>query len=152
MTAATWASMLYLGEEGYLREARAIKDVADAMIEGVKGIPDLSLIGDPTFVISFGSDEVDIYHINDFMKTRGWRFNCLQLPPGMHFCVTMPQTFVPGVAEKLTNDLREGVAYAKTKVGTPAETAAIYGLAGSLEGNQAVTEMVYGVFDHLYSV
>ncbi len=152
LTAATWASMLYLGEEGYLREAKAIKDVADAMIAGVKGISELSLIGDPTFVISFSSEEVDIYHVNDFMKTRGWRFNCLQLPPGMHFCVTMPQTFVPGVAQRLTDDLREGVAYAKSKAGTPAETAAIYGIAGSLEGNQAVTEMVYGVFDHLYSV
>ncbi|MBW2678347.1 MAG: aspartate aminotransferase family protein [Deltaproteobacteria bacterium] len=152
LTAATWASMLYLGEEGYLREAKAIKDVADAMIAGVKGISELSLIGDPTFVISFGSDKVDIYHVNDFMKTRGWRFNPLQLPPGMHFCVTMPQTFVPGVAERFTDDLREGVAYAKSKAGTPAETAAIYGIAGSLEGNQAVTEMVYGVFDHLYSV
>jgi len=48
--------------------------------------------------------------------------------------------------------LKEGVAYAKTKAGTPAETAAIYGIAGSLEGNQAVTEMVYGVFDHLYAL
>jgi len=152
LTAATWASMLYLGEEGYLREAKAIKDVADAMIAGVKGISELSLIGDPTFVISFGSDKVDIYHVNDFMKTRGWRFNPLQLPPGMHFCVTMPQTFVPGVAERFTDDLREGVAYAKSKAGTSAETAAIYGIAGSLEGNQTVREMVYGVFDHLYSV
>ena len=152
LTAATWASLLYMGEEGYLREAKAIKDVADAMIEGVKGIPELSLIGDPTFVISFGSDDVDIFHVNDFMITKGWRFNALQLPPGMHFCVTMPQTFVPGVAEKFTNDLREGVAYAKTKAGTTADTAAIYGVAGNLEGNQAVTDMVYGIFDHLYSV
>ena len=152
LTAATWASMLYMGEEGYLKEARAIKDVADAMIKGVKGIPELSLIGDPTFVISFGSDDVDIFHVNDFMITKGWRFNALQLPPGMHFCVTMPQTFVPGVAEKFTNDLREAVAYAKTKAGTPADTAAIYGIAGNLEGNQAVTDMVYGIFDHLYSV
>ena len=76
----------------------------------------------------------------------------LQLPPAMHFCVTMPQTFVPGVADMFTSDLKEGVAYAKKKAGTPAETAAIYGMAGSLEGNQAVTEMVYGVFDYLYAV
>jgi sphinganine-1-phosphate aldolase len=122
------------------------------MIEGVKGIPELGLIGDPTFVISFGSDDVDIFHVNDFMITKGWRFNALQLPPGMHFCVTMPQTFVPGVAEKFTKDLKEGVAYAKTKAGTTADTAAIYGVAGNLEGNQAVTDMVYGIFDHLYSV
>ncbi len=152
LTAATWASMLYLGKEGYLETARALMGVADAMIKGVESIPELLLIGDPTFVVTFRSEEVDVFHVNDFMKTRGWRFNCLQLPPAMHFCVTMPQTFVPGIADEWTKDLREGVAYARTKAGTVADTTAIYGVAGSLEGNQAVTEMVYGVFDHLFSV
>ena len=152
LTAATWASMVYLGEEGYLQAAKAIMDVADAIKKGVKQIPELTLIGDPTFVISFRSDEVDVFHVNDFMKTRGWRFNCLQLPPGLHFCVTMPQTFVPDIAERLTADLREGVKYAKTKAGTVAETTALYGLAGTVEGNRQVNDLIFGVFDYLYSV
>jgi glutamate/tyrosine decarboxylase-like PLP-dependent enzyme len=152
LTAATWASMMYLGEEGYLAAARDIMAVADKIKEGVLGIPELILIGDPTFVITFRSEEVDVFHVNDFMKTKGWRFNCLQLPPGMHFCVTMPQTFVEGVAERFTADLKEGIEYAKSKEGTMAETTALYGLAGTVEGNQTVTELVYGVFDHLYSV
>ena len=152
LTAATWASMVYLGEAGYLEAARAIMDVADEMKAGVQKIPELSLIGDPTFVISFSSESVDVYHVNDFMKTRGWRFNCLQLPPALHFCITMPQTSLPGVAEKWVQDLQEGVVYAKEKSGTQAETTAIYGLAGTPEGNQQVTEMVLGVFDYLYSI
>jgi len=152
LTAATWASMNYLGQEGYLAAARAIMDVADSIRKGVDNIPELTVIGEPTFVISMESDEVDIYHVNDFMKTRGWRFNCLQLPPGMHFCVTMPNTAVPGIGERMAADLKEAVVYAKEKEGTPAETAAIYGLAGSPEGNQAVAEMVYGLLDYLYSV
>ncbi|MBW2513709.1 MAG: aspartate aminotransferase family protein [Deltaproteobacteria bacterium] len=152
LTAATWASMVYLGEAGYLEAAGAIMDVADEMKAGIEKIPELSLIGDPTFVISFRSDVADVYHVNDFMKTRGWRFNCLQLPPALHFCITMPQASVPNVARKWVEDLQEGVAYAKEKQGTPAETSAIYGLAGTKEGNQQVTEMVMGVFDHLYSI
>ncbi len=152
LTAATWASMLYLGEAGYLKAVKAIMDVADDLKATVEAIPELQLIGEPTFLISLQSDSVDVFHINDFMKTRGWRFNVLQLPPALHFCVTMPQTFVPDVAKKWDADLREGVAYAKEKEGTPAETAAIYGLAGTSEGNQAVTEMVLGVFDYLYSI
>jgi hypothetical protein len=64
----------------------------------------------------------------------------------------MPQTSLPGVAEKWVQDLQKGVAYAKEKAGTQAETTAIYGLAGTPEGNQQVTEMVLGVFDYLYSV
>ena len=115
--------------------------------------PDLSgLIGDPTFVISFHSDKVDVYHLNDFMKTKGWRFNVLQLPPALHFCITMPQTFAENVAERFLDDLNSGLDYAKSKTGTVAETTALYGLAGTLEGNQQVTEMVFGLFDYLYSL
>ncbi len=152
LTAATWAAMLYLGEEGYLKSTRAIMSVADKIKDGIREMPELSLIGEPTFVISFRSDEVDVFHVNDFMKTKGWRFNVLQLPPALHFCVTMPQTFVPDVAERFLADLHAGVEYARSKAGTVAETTALYGLAGTVEGNQQVAELIYGVFDYLYSV
>ena len=152
LTAATWASMMYLGEEGYLNIAKSILDVADEMVAGVKKIPELTIIGKPTFVISFRSTEVDIFHVNDYMKTGGWRFNCLQLPPAMHFCVTFPQTLVDGIAERFSNDLREAVAYARSKAGTVAESTALYGSTGSVEGNKMATDIMYGVFDHLYAV
>ena len=152
LTAATWAAMMYLGEEGYTRAAAAIMKVADRIKKGVEETPELTLIGNPTFVISFRSDDVDVFHVNDFMKAKGWRFNVLQLPPALHFCVTMPQTQVADIAERFVDDLRDGVAYAKSKTGTTAQTTALYGLAGSLEGNQQVTELVFGLFDHLYAV
>jgi sphinganine-1-phosphate aldolase len=152
LTAATWASMIYLGEAGYLKAVKAIMDVADEIKQGVNDIEELTLIGDPTFVISFLSNKVDVYHINDFMKTKEWRFNCLQLPPAMHFCVTMPQTFVPDVAANWINDLKQGVKYAKSKEGEVAQTTALYGMAGSIEGNKQMTEIVFGVLDHLFSV
>ena len=76
----------------------------------------------------------------------------LQLPPALHFCVTMPQTQVAGIAEQFIDDLHAGVEYAKSNAGSTAETTALYGLAGSLEGNQQVTELVFGLFDHLYAV
>src|SRR4030042_6411069 len=122
-------------------------NVADKMKKGIQDIPELKLIGEPTFVISFRSEEVDIYLVNDFMKTKGWRFNCLQLPPAMHFCVTMPQTFVPDVAERMIRDLKEGVQYAKSNAGTVAKTTALYGLAGTIEGNEQVTDLTFGFFD-----
>ena len=152
LTAATWSAMIYLGKEGYLNAARSIMAVADKIKSGIEDISELTLIGNPTFVISFRSEEVDVFHINDFMKTKGWRFNVLQLPPALHFCITMPQTFAENVAERFLEDLHAGVEYARSKAGTVAETTALYGLAGTLEGNQQVTEMVYGLFDYLYSV
>jgi glutamate/tyrosine decarboxylase-like PLP-dependent enzyme len=152
LTAATWAAMVYLGEEGYLKAAGAIMAVADEIKNGITAITELTLIGEPTFVISFRSEAVDVYHINDFMKLRGWRFNVLQLPPALHFCVTMPQTFTPGIAGAFLKDLREGVTYAHAKAGTAAETTALYGMAGTVDGNRQMTEIMYGFFDYLYSL
>jgi len=152
LTAATWSAMVYLGEKGYLQAARSIMDVADRIKAGIEEIPELKLIGKPTFVISFASEQVDVYHINDFMKKRGWRFNVLQLPRALHFCVTMPQTFAGGVAERFVADLREGVDYARSNDGSVAETTALYGLAGTIEGNQQITELIFGFFDYLYSI
>ena len=65
----------------------------------------------PTFCFSFTSDEFDIYHVNDFMRTRGWRFNGQQYPNGIHMAVTRPQT-QPGVADTFAADLAEAVPYA----------------------------------------
>lgn len=150
LSAATWASMAHLGEKGYLQAVSAIMRVADGMKKGVESIPELILIGEPTFLISFRSDAVDVFHVNDFMKTRGWRFNCLQLPPALHFCVTLPQTRVPGLVDAFVADLNEAVAYAKTRTGEPAQSSALYGIAGTVEGNRMVNDLLCSVFDYMY--
>lgn len=152
LIASTWAAMVYLGEEGYLKAAEALLKRADEMKQGIAEIPELDIIGDPIFVISFRSREVDIFHINDYMISRGWRFNVLQLPPALHFCVTMPQTIVPDVAEKLVEDLRGGVEYARSAAGTAAKSSAMYALAGSVEGHAMLADMISGMFDYLYQV
>ncbi len=150
LSAAAWAAMVYLGEAGYLRIARAIMDLAEEIRRGVASIPELIVIGEPTFMVSFRSEAVDIFHVNDFMITRGWRYNCLQLPPGLHYCVTLPQTVVPGIAARMVADLKEAVAYAHAQAGTPARSSALYGVAGSADGNRMVSDLLCGVFDYMY--
>jgi glutamate/tyrosine decarboxylase-like PLP-dependent enzyme len=152
LTASTWAAMVYLGQEGYLKATQAIMQVADDIKQGIETIPELEIIGDPTFVVSFRSEEIDIFHVNDDMAAKGWRFNCLQLPPALHFCVTMPQTMVPDVAIRLIDDLRESVSYAKSAAGTQAKSSALYGISGTAEGNKVATELMLGMFDILYEV
>ena len=87
---------------------------------------ELRLLGGPTFLFAFTSDDFDIYHVNDRMKERGWRFNGLQYPNALHMAVTRPQT-QPGVAEAFAADLADAVAYAREHAGEPAASAAIYG-------------------------
>src|ERR1700688_843224 len=112
VVAATWAAMVSLGEQGYLDIAERIFKTARTILEGIEAIPELEVIGAPTFLVAFRSKSLDIYHVNDHLIEKGWRLNALQLPPALHFCVTRPNT-VPEVAEEFVNDLQDAVAYAK---------------------------------------
>ncbi len=93
-------------------------------------------MGRPTFCLSFRSDAFDIYHVNDFMKERGWRFNGQQNPAAIHMCVTRPQTR-PGVAEAFEDDLAAAVSYARGKGASRPRSSAIYG--GGASGLPAET-------------
>jgi hypothetical protein len=92
----------------------------------VRQHPELRLLGNPSFCFSFTSDAFDIYHVNDFMKRRGWRFNGQQYPNAIHLCVTKPQS-QPGVVEAFAEDLAAAVAYGRENADKIPVSAAIYG-------------------------
>jgi glutamate/tyrosine decarboxylase-like PLP-dependent enzyme len=129
LIAATWASMLNLGKAGYESIAADIFRTAAGIKEAVRSQPELILIGDSVFNVSFRSDELDIFHVNDGLAQRGWRMNGLQLPPALHFCVTRPNT-QPGVVEAFTQDLAAAVEYAKDPPSPMPRSGAMYGAGG----------------------
>jgi len=126
MLASTWASLVSMGRDGYMKYAKAIFDTADKMQDAVRSHPELRILGAPTFCFSFTSDAFDIYHVNDFMRTRGWRFNGQQYPNAIHMAVTRPQT-QPGLADAFAADLTDAIAYAHEHAGEKPMSAAIYG-------------------------
>ena len=126
LLAATWASMVSLGRQGYLAYAKQIFETSFAMQAAVRSHPELRILGDATFLFAFTSDEFDIYHVNDFMRLRGWRFNGQQYPNAIHMAVTRPQT-QPGVADTFAADLDEAVAYALEHKDETPKSAAVYG-------------------------
>jgi sphinganine-1-phosphate aldolase len=130
LIAATWAVMVSLGRQGYLDKARQIFETAFAMQAELKKQTALRLMGSPTFCFSFTSDAFDIYHVNDFMKQRGWRFNGQQFPSAIHMCVTGPQT-QPGVPERFGADLAQAVAYAQKPDQPIPRSGALYGGQGT---------------------
>lgn len=149
LIAATWASMLSLGKEGYMKIAKDIFETAFEMQKAVKSHPELKMMGDPTWCFSFGSDVFGMYHINGFMKNRGWRFNAQQNPDAVHMCVTGPQT-QPGVTEEFAKDLADAVAYAKDPPADAPKTGSMYG-GGSVDmdlSNPEFAKMfLYGAMD-----
>jgi glutamate/tyrosine decarboxylase-like PLP-dependent enzyme len=154
LIAATWAAMVQLGRDGYRGYAEAIFGTADAMLAAVRSHPELRVLGSPTFLFSFTSDEFDVYHVNDFMRRNGWRFNGQQYPNALHMAVTRPQT-QPGVAEAFAADLAEAVAYAKEHADETPHSAAIYGgVAGGLtdEADEFIRAVMSGMLDTFQSV
>jgi len=154
LIAATWASMISLGREGYLGYAKAIFETSYAMQDAVTSHPELRLMGSPTWCFSFTSDDFDIYHVNDFMKERGWRFNGQQYPNAVHMCVTRPQT-QPGVVEAFRTDLAEAVEYAKNPpVETPFSGAIYGGVPGgpTPEVDAFVREVMVGLLDDMQDI
>ncbi len=144
LIAATWAAMVSLGERGYLELAERILATAAALRGTIESIPELRTLGHSPFMVAFGSDELDIWHVNDALQDRGWRMNGCQLPPGLHFCVTRPNT-EPGVAEAFAANLGEAVAYAKDPPSTPPRSGALYGGGGP--GMPPTGDLLVGYLD-----
>jgi sphinganine-1-phosphate aldolase len=156
LLAATWAGMVMLGREGYRRYARAIFETSAAMQGAVRSHPELRILGRPTFLFSFTSDQFDVYHVNDFMRTRGWRFNGQQYPNALHMAVTGPQTR-PGVADAFAADLADAVDYARAQhaAGSSPASGAIYGSIGETpteEADELVRAVMADLLDAMQAV
>jgi sphinganine-1-phosphate aldolase len=154
LLAATWAAMVSLGRAGYLRYAKAIFETSAAMQEAIRSHASLRIMGTPSFLFSFTSDEYDIYLVNDFLRTRGWRMNGQQYPNAIHMAVTRPQT-QPGVVERWAKDLSDAVAYAQAHRDEPAKSGAIYGgVAGgmSAEADEFIRAVMADMMDQQASI
>jgi hypothetical protein len=123
------------------------------MQDVVRAQPELRIIGNPSFCFSFTSDEFDIYHVNDALRSRGWRLNGQQYPGALHMAVTRPQT-QDGVLAAWTDDIPAAVAYANEHRGEPARSSSIYaGESGpTAEITAKINSAVVSAFDAYQSL
>ncbi len=114
--AAAWATVRFLGGEGYLALARKTLDATRRLIAGVEAIDGLSLMGRPNFsMIAAVADGFSVFHVVDEMKARGWTIQAQlaydeTLPENLHFSVN------PGNAHQIDAmlaDLADAVEAAK---------------------------------------
>ena len=94
---------------------------------------------------------VDIFRSTTRSPQRGWRLNPDQLPAGLHFCVTRPNTR-PGLAEEFARDLADAVAHAVEHRGQPASSGALYGFAGTPGGDDVLRFLMSGALDAMYAL
>ncbi len=140
-----------MGETGYLKSTEAILKTADTIKVAIEGIDELKVLGNPLWVIAFGSDQLNIYEVMEKMGQRGWSLNGLYRPACVHLCVTLPHT-QEGVAERFIEDLKAAVAEVKEAPGEAATMAPIYGMAAALPARGMVGELLKRYMDKLYQV
>ena len=151
LSAACWAALMSMGESGYLDATKRIMETATRIKSGLRGIPELRVLGNPLWVIAFASDSLDIYAVMDLMTKRGWSLNGLHKPPCVHICVTLRHT-QQGVAERFVEDLRAAVAEVKANPRAKDGMAPVYGLAASLPVRSIVGDLLEKYMDILYKV
>lgn len=151
LSAACWASLVSLGENGYLDATERILAAAAKIRRGIEAIEELHVLGDPLWVIAFAARGLDIYRVLDALAERGWSLNGLQHPPAIHLCVTLLHTR-PGVAERFVNDLGTAVAEVRNSPPRAEGLAPIYGRSGSFPVRGAVRELLRRYVDRLYEL
>jgi glutamate/tyrosine decarboxylase-like PLP-dependent enzyme len=149
LSAACWAAMVRIGQAGYRDATRRILETADFIKAAIRAIPELFVLGDPLWVIAFGSRALDIYRVMDAMSHRGWSLNGLHRPSCVHLCVTLRHT-QPGVKERFVEDLQAAVAEVKKAPEVEGGMAPVYGMAATLPLRGVVSNILKAYMDVLY--
>ena len=80
--AAAYATLKYLGYEGYLELSRRVLEAREMIVDGLRSMG-FTILGRPvSSIVSFTSDEVDLYRLAQEMRGRGWY---LQIQPGSSY-------------------------------------------------------------------
>jgi len=143
--------MVSTGEQGYLDATRRILDAAATIRKGVEGTPGLFVLGDPLWIVAFGSKELNVYKVLDLMSKRGWNLNGLHKPAAVHVCVTL-RVAQPGVAERFVTDLRDAVDGVRADPKMKGTMAPVYGMAGTVPFRGMVSDLLKRYIDLLYDV
>ncbi|EFW98433.1 sphinganine-1-phosphate aldolase [Grosmannia clavigera kw1407] len=131
LIAGCWASMMSIGEAGYLdaceRIVGAAHKLADHVVSSPVLSPELEVMGRPLVsVVAFRARKpkagaasaglpatpLNIYALADNMTARGWHLNALQNPPAIHIAFTLP---VVKVVDTLIADLESAVEEEREK-------------------------------------
>ena len=82
---SAWAVINYLGTTGYQEIVSEILEARDQLIDGVKTINELYVIGNPdSYLVAIGSDELNVLELNNIMLDNGWVTSQLGKPPAIH--------------------------------------------------------------------
>eukprot|EP00912_Choanoflagellata_sp_UC4_P000890 UC4_evm3s547 len=150
--AASWASLVSLGESGFLEIAKDVMETAIKMRESISKIDGLGIIGKPVmtaFAIKSTQPQVNILAVADVMEKHGWKMERQQKPDCLH-CSIMPHH--KDSADRFIADMAVSVKEVRANPGLAKEgTAGMYGMVAQIPDEGLVTDFLTGLFDKMYT-
>jgi sphinganine-1-phosphate aldolase len=151
--AAAWATLKYMGKEGFLRETKKILEVKDKLIKGISAINGIEVVGNPTAsIVCYKSTDrnLSIFAVEDQLETKGWYADKHATPESIH--LTVMGNHAQSVDEYLF-DLNEAVKYVKDHPElAKSGDAAIYGLMAKVPAKGLLKKSVLKVMEGVYGL
>ncbi len=147
--AAAWAAMMAMGQDGYLNSAKRTMETTRALMDGVRAIPGLYVLGKPDMtVFAFSSEEVNMFAVGDAMEERGWHLDRQPSPDSLHVMVTLTHD---RVVDQFLKDLKDSVEYVRANPSSASEgSAPMYGMMATAPDRKMVKDFVLEALDGLF--
>ena len=114
--ATAWAVMQHLGRDGYLRLTKQTIETRDRMIEAIRAIDGVRVLGEPEGqMVAMASDGVDVFAVGDVLLAKGWHLDRQGPPDTLHATVSAGNAAV-------IDDFLADLAAAVQQVGVTAAT------------------------------
>ncbi len=121
--AGAWATLHFMGEQGYVDTARQIMELVAAYRCGIEAIG-LSVLGEPDLsILCFNSDEIDMLRVGELMAARRWLPGLVREPKAMHLMLSM--LHAPARDDYL-RDLQDSITQVRSENGTKAKIDVMY--------------------------
>ncbi|NMB73496.1 MAG: aspartate aminotransferase family protein [Myxococcales bacterium] len=149
--AAAWGALQVLGEKGYLELHGKALRAARRIMDGIRAIPGLEVLGaPPATIFAYRSTDprVNIFAVGDRLAARGWHVDRQQRPSCLHAMITAAHE---AVAESFLTDLRAAVEEVRARPELAKEgEAAMYGLIAHVPLRGMIRKNVLRMMEALY--
>lgn len=149
--AAAWATMKAMGWSGYLEQTRLVMETTKALLDGIRSIPELEILGEPDMsVFAYKSKmlKANIFAVGDQMEERGWHIDRLQRPDALHAMVT---PLHQRIVDQYIDDLRSSVEHVKSHPSLALKgNAALYGAISKVPLRGVIKNEVRKMMEKMY--
>lgn len=88
--AGAWATLNFLGAEGYRRIAQRIMAMRDAYVEGIEAISGYGMLARPDLaLLAFADPSLDMPRVAAMMSEKGWLPGMTSRPEGLHIMLSI---------------------------------------------------------------